>query len=135
MIVIDSNIIFSCLLKHNSFFDFITSSKKELIIPKFAIVEIFKYKEKIAKYSKLREDEVLEVLYTILKHINIYDENLISIESYKKAYEIVKDIDEKDIVFIALCMEFDAKLLTGDKKLIEGLKKKGFENLIYERKQ
>ena len=133
MIVIDSNIIFSCLLKDNPFFTFITSSTETFIIPKFAIVELFKYKEKISKFSKLKEDEILEVFYTLLKKINIYDETLISKNSYKKAYEIVKDIDEKDIVFIALCIEFDAKLLTGDKKLIEGLKKKGYEKLIYEK--
>jgi predicted nucleic acid-binding protein len=130
MIVVDSNIIFSCLLKNNKFFNFIIDSEENFIIPKFAIVEIFKYKEKIAKYSKLKEDEILEVFYKILKKIDIYDENLISVSSYKKAYEIVKDIDEKDVVFIALCIEFNAKLLTGDKKLIEGLINKGFDNLV-----
>ena len=131
MIVIDSNIIFSCLLKNNEFFEFIINSRENFIIPKFAIIEIFKYKEKISKYSKLAENEILEVFYMILKKVEIYDEKLISDNSYKQAYEVVKDIDEKDIVFIALCFEFNAKILTGDKKLIEGLKKKGFENIIY----
>jgi len=130
MIVIDSNIIFSCLLKNNKFFNFIIDSEEELIIPKFAIIEIFKYKEKIAKFSKLKEDEILEVFYKILKKIDVYDENLISSHSYKKAYEIVKDIDEKDIVFIALCLEFNVKLLTGDKKLKDGLKKKGYGYIL-----
>jgi predicted nucleic acid-binding protein len=114
MIVIDSNIIFSCLLKNNEFFEFIINSRENFIIPKFAIIEIFKYKEKISKYSKLAENEILEVFYMILKKVEIYDEKLISDNSYKQAYEVVKDIDEKDIVFIALCFEFNAKILTGD---------------------
>jgi predicted nucleic acid-binding protein len=132
MVVVDSNIIFSMLLKNNKFYNILKNENVKFIIPKFLFVEIFKYKEKIVKYSKLNDDEVLEILYDILKNITIVDEMLISNISYKKAYELVKDIDEKDIVFIALCLEFDAKLWSGDKKLINGLKQKNFNSFYKE---
>ena len=131
MIVVDSNIIFSMLLKNNSLFNVLENGEK-FIIPKFLFVEIFKYKEKISKYSKLDEEEIFEVLYEILKNVTIVDDELISNESYKIAYDLVKDIDEKDIVFVALCIEFDALLWTGDKKLIKGLKAKKFLNFYKE---
>jgi len=132
MIVIDSNIVFSMLLKNNKFFNILQKENKKFVIPKFLFVEIFKYKEKISKYSKLYEEEILEVLYEILKSVTIVDEDLISNKSYKIAYDLVKDVDEKDIVFIALCIEFNAQLWTGDKKLIKGLKEKNFLNFYKE---
>jgi len=127
MVVVDSNIIFSMLLKNNKFYNILKNENVKFIIPKFLFVEIFKYKEKIVKYSKLNDDEVLEILYDILKNITIVDEMLISNISYKKAYELVKDI-----VFIALCLEFDAKLWSSDKKLINGLKQKQFNSFYKE---
>jgi len=39
---------------------------------------------------------------------------------------LCKDIDESDTPFVALTIELKALLWTGDKKLKEGLKKKGF---------
>jgi len=44
--------------------------------------------------------------------------------------KMVEDIDIKDLPFVALSLYLDAKILTGDKKLINGLKSKGFENII-----
>lgn len=49
---------------------------------------------------------------------------LISEDTWSEAYELIKDIDEKDVPFIALSLEMNAKLWTGDKKLIAGLKTK-----------
>ncbi len=41
------------------------------------------------------------------------------------AYEITKNIDENDTVFVALTLESNGFLWSGDKKLIKGLKQKG----------
>jgi predicted nucleic acid-binding protein len=43
---------------------------------------------------------------------------------------LVKEIDKKDLLFIALSIQTGFKLWTGDKKLMEGLKKKGFDLTI-----
>lgn len=43
---------------------------------------------------------------------------------WKQAYELLKDIDEKDTPYIAYALKFKCKLWTGDKKLVNGLKKK-----------
>ncbi len=54
---------------------------------------------------------------------------LISNQSYLQAFELCKDIDEKDLTYVALAIEFDLPFITKDNVLVEGLKKKGFQNV------
>ena len=55
----------------------------------------------------------------------VIPENIV-IESEK----LVKDIDFDDILFVALTKYIEGKLWTGDNRLIEGLKLKGFTQII-----
>lgn len=129
-IIVDSNIIFSSLLnQHSSISDMLFRKEFDFVMPKYAYIELFKYKEKIIRFSGHNEEEILEILYKLLKNINIFDENMIAPKTLKKAYRLVKDIDEKDIIYIALTIEMDGLLWTGDKKLIKGLQKKGFNKI------
>jgi len=132
-VVVDTNIMFSVLLKHKSKErDFLFLSEEiEFFSCRFAIVELFKNKEKILKYSKLTENEILTTFYKLLKLINFYNEDLISPEILKKAFELCHDVDEKDTVFVALTMELGAYLWTGDKKLQEPLVSKGFNQFLF----
>ena len=102
--VTDTNIIFSILLaKNRRFRDALFSQADHTFhSPKFAIAELFRYKEKIMRYSSLAEDEVLLLLYSVLKRISFFEDNLISDKSLRKAYGLCSDIDEKDTVFVAL---------------------------------
>jgi len=65
----------------------------------------------------------------VLLTINFVSEEKISDSSWRQAILLTKDIDEDDTPFIALAIEPDAKLWTGDKILSKGLVKKGV-NLI-----
>jgi putative PIN family toxin of toxin-antitoxin system len=124
-LVVDTNIIFSALLKKNSReLDIIMRDDVEVFIPKFLMIEIFKHKERIIKISKLSEDEVLESLYLILKYCTILNDKDISEEILKKSYQYVKEIDPKDVVFVAAALTLEASLWSGDKKLMNGLKEK-----------
>lgn len=51
-------------------------------------------------------------------------------EVKQRALELCKDIDEKDIPYIALAIELDVPFITNDKKLYKGLKEKKFTNII-----
>ena len=127
-VIVDTNIMFSILLKDKSKERDVLflSEDLEFFSCRFAIVELFKHKEKISKFSKLTEDEILTSLYRLLKIINFYNEDLISREVFKKAYELCSGIDEKDTLFVALTLEINGYLWTGDKKLKEELISKGF---------
>jgi len=132
-IIVDTNILFSTLLgKNKKFRDIILLQENvSLYSCKYAIVELFKYKEKIQKYSTFNEDEILELLYNLLKKIHLFDENTLTEESLQKAFDLCIDIDEKDIPFVAVTIELDGLLWTGDKELKNGLESKGF-NSFYE---
>ena len=66
----------------------------------------------------------------IYNSLHFISEELISRESFQKAYSLTKDVDENDTPFVALTIELSAILLTGDKRLTEGLRAKGFEETI-----
>ena len=59
---------------------------------------------------------------------NIVPTDFIGTESRQKAYDLCKKVDLSDIPFIALAIELDIPLWTGDKQLKEGLKNQGFIN-------
>ena len=132
-IVIDSNILFSALLKADA-------KLAELILnPSFTIqgftcyflyVELFKHKEKIVRLSSLEETDLLDVLYRLIRKITFVNETIIPDEIRKKAYELTADIDPKDAPFVALAIYADATLWTGDRKLLDGLQAKGFTQII-----
>ncbi len=132
IVIVDTNILFSTLLGKNKKFRDVLLFPKNITLYscKYAIVELFKYKEKIQKYSSLDDDEILELLYNLLKKINLFDDNTLTEESLKKAFDLCKDIDEKDIPFVAVTIELDGLLWTGDKKLKNGLKSKGFNSFF-----
>jgi predicted nucleic acid-binding protein len=133
-VIIDTNIVMASLRKKDSAtrrkifrstFRFTTTS--------FLFVEIFKYKEAIFKNAELTEEETYEYLEKIVQRIDFVSEELISIENFFEAYRLCKDIDKKDIPFVALSLEFDAPLWTRDDALKNHLRTKGFNNFFDER--
>ncbi len=47
-----------------------------------------------------------------------------------KADELTKDVDNDDIMFVALALHLKSKLWTGDKILMNTLRQKGFKRFI-----
>jgi len=88
---------------------------------------LFTHKEKIIKSSKLSEEDVVRLFYTILKNVAISREELIDESIRFKAFELCRDIDETDSPHVALTLSLNGLLWTGDMKLKNGLKKKGFD--------
>jgi len=69
ILVADTNIIFSILLKNNSKeWDIIRRDDIEIFILKFFVIELFKHKERIIGLSGLDESEILESFYLVLKY-------------------------------------------------------------------
>ena len=127
-VVVDSNIIFSALLKSpNRYCDTICLSGDEFYTPKFMFVEIFKYKERIVRQSKMPEEEVLEMLYRLILNLRFFDETLISTRNFLRAFQLVKDTDRNDLIFVALTFEIGGKLWTSDLELKNGLRAGGFD--------
>lgn len=131
-VVVDTNILFSSLLGEASRLrDILIESEYEFYAPNYLFVELFRYKDKIKQIGKLQEDDLLIYLQMMLEKIHFIQLNLISDENRQIAYDLCKEVDIKDTVFVALCLELDAQLWTGDKKLKNHLLQKGF-NQIFE---
>ena len=78
--------------------------------------EILDKYNKILKLTGFSDDQLKELIYLLLKRIDFIDDDLISIKNQKEAYELVKDIDKKDLLFIALSLQTGFTIWTGDLK-------------------
>ncbi|CCH02143.1 hypothetical protein FAES_4143 [Fibrella aestuarina BUZ 2] len=126
-VVIDSNLFFSGLRTPNNWVrDTLYRPDIRVFSPNFLIVEIFKYKEKIVARSKSDESEVYELLNLLLQRITFVNEEAISLGNLIHAHRLCADIDEKDMLFVALALDLSALYWTRDQKLKDGLQRKGF---------
>lgn len=126
-IVVDTNIIFSGLLSPNgTISDLLLNSPDvfEFYSPTFLIEELENHQEKLLKISGFSKKELEFLQRNLFKKIDLIDLDSIRETTWKKAIELTKDVDEYDAPFIALALELDSPLWTGDKKLIKGLNKK-----------
>jgi len=132
-IIVDTSIFISALISPKGIFAELLMNpifQFEKYSSYYLVVEVFKHKEKILKYSKLSENELIEQVYNLLKNVKLINESQIPKEIWEKAFELTKGVDENDTAFIALTEFTDGKLWTLDKKLSNGLKKKGYSKII-----
>ena len=123
-LVIDTNIVFSAILNPNSNIgDLLLNfqNKVSFYAPEFLLVEIEKYTSKIEKISNQTPEEIEIIKSLVLSKITFISEELIFEENWKKAYNLTIDVDENDTPFVALALQLNAKLWSGDKKLNKGL--------------
>lgn len=132
-IVVDTNLIFSAILKPTSRIAVaITAHSSELVfisIP-FLKRELNNHSDKLMELSGLTQKEVRFLLKRFLSRLIFFDLNSISDVSILEAERLADGVDIKDSPFVALAFERNALLWTGDKKLIQGLTKKGFNQVI-----
>jgi predicted nucleic acid-binding protein len=132
-IVVDSNIVFSAILNTKSkigqliingskYFDFYTVGLLK--------DEIFKHKDKILNLTNLAEDQLIETFQLITSRLVFVDDILLTDNDLNKAIDLVSGIDQNDALFVALTNHLAANLWTGDKRLITGLKKKGYTRVL-----
>ena len=128
-VVIDTNLVFSALIpKASQIRDILFESNMNFYSPNILIAEIYKHKDKLLKSSKLTESEFYLYFNGIIERIKFIPTDFIGLESRQKAYDLCHDIDVKDTPFVALSIDFDIPLWTGDKKLKDGLRLKGFND-------
>jgi len=102
----------------------------EFYSPTFVLEELKNHKEKLLKISGYAEEDLDFLQRILFKKIELIDVQNLQKSIREKSFEITKNVDEFDAPFIALSLELDAPLWTGDKKLINGLKEKGIDWLL-----
>jgi putative PIN family toxin of toxin-antitoxin system len=133
-IVIDTNIIFSALINpRGTILDMIIGQPTEdfqFYTSEYAYTELNNHHEKLEKASKLSRDEIETVKFGFFKYIHFITLAIIPVHCWEEAEKLVSDIDPDDIAFVALALYLQAFLWTGDKVLYNGLKMKGFNNVL-----
>jgi predicted nucleic acid-binding protein len=118
ILVIDSNRVIAGLLKDSTSRRIIFHREFEFYSPEYLVTEITKYRPYLASKLNRSEEEVDIILYTLLDNITLlpFEE----FEGYmEKAINIMKDIDIKDVPFLAVGLAINADgIWTEDKHFL-----------------
>ena len=131
-IIVDTNIIFSCLLNsQGTIGDLIFNSETvfDFYSNQYMRFEIRKHWNKLKNISKLTDLEIEIAYEKMLTKLTFINEELIPQNDWEKAEVLVKDIDLDDSDFVALTRYLKGSLWTGDKPLYEGLKAQRFRSV------
>ena len=131
-VIVDTNIIFSCLLNtQGKIGDLLFNSDEvfEFYSNDYMRLEIHKHWSKLKKISKLRDDELETAYEKLLSKLIFINEESIPVEIWEKAEQLVADFDLDDLDFVALTKYMKGSLWTGDKPLYNGLKEKRFRTV------
>ncbi|MCK4662411.1 MAG: hypothetical protein KAT68_06075 [Bacteroidales bacterium] len=127
--VIDVNVLFSGVLSQKEIYR-IMFSNNTFYTPDFALIELNKYREVILKKTKLEVKKLHDFTLYLFSKIIVVPDYIISEKAYKKAEKLCKNIDIKDVVYVALNEELGLELLTRDKVLRNGLINQGYTKIL-----
>ncbi len=133
IVVVDSNIVFSAILNSQSKIgQLIINSSRFFHLYSVSLLkdEIELHKDKLLAISGFTDQQYQNSYQTILSRIKFVDDILIPDNVIEDAIHLVADVDENDVLFVALANHLNAKLWTGDKKLMAGLRVKGYSDLL-----
>ncbi len=118
IIVLDSNVFISALIKEGITRKIIVSCKERLVAPEYLFQEIRKHKNEILSKSKLAREDYMELISILLKYIVVIPDEVI-LPYREKALEIVQDIDKDDALFFATALAFDNSVIWSDDKKLK----------------
>ena len=127
--IIDANILFSIFISgKEEYFELV--GKVKFLTPVYALEELQKHQETILSKTKIDLGNFNDFTLRILNRVLVVPNFLVTNQSYLQAYNWCKDIDLDDIAYVALSIEFNTCFVTRDMILYEGLKQKGFLNIM-----
>ena len=130
-VVVDTNILFSALLKTDTrFAEIILHGEHRFVVNELVLTELFHHREKIARLSQLDDKSITQLYYRLVRALELYREDLVSPKARKQAYALCREIDETDAPHVAITIELNGLLWTGDKRLKAGLESEGFNRFF-----
>jgi len=129
IVIADSNIIISALISPKGSTAQVLKEKSNIqfMAPDILLAEVYQHWEKIVELTTLSKRELFEEFYFYRNRITFVEAMDVPKKHRSHARQIVKDIDENDLDFVALHLHKRHKLWTGDKVLINGLLAKGYD--------
>lgn len=116
-IVIDSNILFSALIRDSTTRRIILEYPGRFIFPEYVFEELERHKHALREKSGLTEEEFSQLLAVLLEKVEVAPKEAL-LRYRRQAMAAVKDIDPDDTVFVAATLANPKSILwTDDKKL------------------
>lgn len=115
-VVIDSNILFSALIKRSKTRRIILEYEGHFLFPSYIYYEVEKHKDEIIEKSGMKRADFDKLFGLLMKKVFVVPND--SIKPFReRAYRIAKNIDTDDAPFIACALAYEGVLWSDDKKL------------------
>ena len=115
IIVIDTNVLISALIKDSFTRRVIVGSGMNFCYPEISLHELRKYEKLIMEKSGLGRDEFDELLEKILEYVVLIPTEVIH-KHMDRAKSIMLKTEPKDVVFISVALAFDNSVIWSDDK-------------------
>ena len=116
-IVLDSNILFSAIIKDSKTRRIILEYEELFLFPQYIFEEMEEHMDELLKKSKLSNQNFNTLLTILLRKVAIIP-NEVLLPYRQRALDVVKNIDKDDILFIACALAYpDSIIWSNDKKL------------------
>lgn len=132
-LVVDANLVFSCIVRSDGNIGEIllrSSDRFAFFAPDVLVQELERHHTKLRKMARMSDVELRSVLAAILRNITIIREPLLSKANLRKAEKLLTNVDLFDVPYLALALDLDCPLWTGDLKLIHGLRMRRFDQVV-----
>ena len=117
-IIIDSNVLFSALIKDSHTRRLILEYDRQFLFPDFIFRELENHKEELLKKTGLNSSSFEQLLGIILRKVQIVPDE--KIKPYKnEALRIVEQIDPDDAVFVACALAYPNSIIWSDDKALK----------------
>jgi predicted nucleic acid-binding protein len=133
IIVVDANIIISAIIDSSGTIgDLLINSAKhfEFIAPELLETEVRKSLPKLSKLTGAKIISLIERQQKVMAPIEFISDLKIHHRYREKAQDLLQTIDPEDEIYLSLAFQYEALLWTGDKRLIRGLRRKQFRDIV-----
>jgi predicted nucleic acid-binding protein len=127
--VLDANVIMSILISGKAYHREVLADTRCCSVD-FVFDEISKYEAVIQTKAKLSKTSLQRFVFDIFSLITVVPSFVINDEDWQYAAKICQTVDTKDVAYVALSKATKFPLVTRDKPLYTGLRRKGFRNVI-----
>ena len=112
-LILDSNIIFSALIRNGISQEIILNKNFDFFAPAFTLSEIDKYASEICKKSKMNENQLQILLNKLFCYITIINPAVYA-KFFNEASILI--MDKKDIPFLACALALNCPIWSEDKE-------------------
>lgn len=120
-IIIDSNVLFSALIKDSLTRKIILEYEDKFLFPDFIFEEMEEHKDELREKCGLDDASFDALLSLILDKVRIVpNDSLLPFRD--RALDLVKDIDRDDAIFVACALAYDGSYIWSDDRKLKTVK-------------